>query len=347
MGVAHAQYSLTLNGHLGHLVAHRSTIEGLRNSSLTGIDLTLSHRTNGSKDWHHQYKFPETGIYVAWWNLGNPEKLGSAVSVIPFIDFKVTGSKKSALNVQCGWGAGFLEKKFDADKNYKNTAIGSRLNNAILLHPRYRFALFPSIDLSLGLSLTHYSNGSFEKPNLGLNIVALTLGITGKFGKDTITQKPLEIKPNNKSVEWILFGSIFTKEVAPADGDKYVAITLMSERIWRRSKNFSYGFGGDLFYDHSFIQDENYNQSNGYWNMIRSGIHGTTEMQIGKTYLTLAMGAYLYSGVIGESMYHRFGIRHRIKDNWLLCMHVKSHWAKADFMEIGIARSWNRTRPIK
>ncbi|MFZ9943646.1 MAG: acyloxyacyl hydrolase [Bacteroidia bacterium] len=342
-----AQYDLTLTGHRGHLLAHRPLVEGLRQDPVRGVDLSVSHRTRGQQDWHHAYNFPTIGLYAGFWNLGNREKLGSATALIPYIDFPLIGNGQSGLTLQFGWGMGFMEKKFDAENNYKNTAIGSRFNNALLLHPKYRFALMPSLDMSLGISLTHYSNGSYETPNLGINMASFTLGLTGKFYKDTIPSPQRQTIAREQTAEWLLFGSVFAKEVAPADGKKYGVATLMTERLWRRTPKISFGVGGDVFLNGALVRRDNYNADEGITELIRSGIHGTLGMHVGKTMLILSMGGYVYSGIVGESFYHRFGLRYRLSERWLACMHVKSHWGKADFMEFGVARSWKRSNTKK
>lgn len=332
------QTSISTSAHKGYLLAHRPMVEGLRQDRVRGFDLSISKGADGSKDWHHQYNFPEAGLYIGIWNLGNSEELGTGLSLIPYVDFPLVRRRNSAWMMKLGWGAGFIEKKFDAEDNYKNVAIGSRVNNAILLHPRYQFNLSKSMAIATGLSLTHYSNGSFETPNLGINMAALTLSLSLKLGSDSlISRKEIPVEKNR---QWQLFASGFVKEVAPADGSKYLVGTLMGEHMWRRSKKFSFGAGADVFLDKSLSEEDSFKESNGFLGYIRTGVHASTEMHVGHTALVLAMGGYLYSGVIGESFYHRFGIRQQVGERYLLCMHVKSHWGKADFMEFGVARVW-------
>lgn len=332
------QTSISATAHRGYLMAHRPMVEGLRQERVRGFDLSISRKTDGSKDWHHEYNFPEFGMYLGIWNLGNRDEIGTALSAIPYVDFPLARNRNSCWKLKFGWGASFIEKKFDAEENYKNVAVGSRLNNALLLHPQFQFNISKSVVMATGLSLTHYSNGSFESPNLGINIAATTLSLSVKLGSDSLlTRKEISFEKNR---QWQLFASAFAKEVAPADGDKYLVATLMAEHMWRKSEKISFGAGGDVFLDRSLSEEDNFKESNGFLGYIRSGIHASTEMHVGKTSLVLAMGGYLYSGVKGESFYHRFGIRQQLGERYLLCMHVKSHWGKADFMEFGVARVW-------
>jgi hypothetical protein len=332
--------------HRGYLVAHRPLVEGLRKDRVNGFDLSIGRQVSGKKSWHWDYGLPKAGIYFGAWNLGNNDYLGNAYSLVPYVDFKVHQWQGVRLGMKFGWGIGVAEKKFDAETNYKNVAIGSRVNNSILLHPTLGFSIAKKHEIKLGLSLTHYSNGSFETPNLGVNMASFTLGYA--FNKST---EPLptrtEMDAVEKGVNDFVFGSFFVKEVAPADGAKYGVASLFAERMWRTSNKFSFGGGIDLFYDKSLSQRFNYDESNGFLELIRSGIHAGTEMHLGNTALVLSIGSYVYSGVKSESVYHRFGIRQNINPNWTAGIHVKSHWGKADFMEIGIGRKFTKANHKK
>lgn len=325
--------------HRGYLVAHRPLVEGLRKDRVNGFDISVGKQVSGKKSWHWDYGLPKAGIYFGAWNLGNKDYLGNAYSLVPYVDFKVHEWKRIRLGMKFGWGIGVAEKKFDAETNYKNVAIGSRVNNAIVLHPALGFFVAKKHEIKVGLSLTHYSNGSFETPNLGINMAAITLGYA--FNKPDEALPP-RIQPDttDQGASNFLFGSFFVKEVAPADGSKYAVATLFAERMWRTSNKFSFGGGVDVFYDKSLSQRFNYEASNGLLELIRSGLHVGTEMHLGNTALVLSVGSYVYSGVKSESVYHRFGIRQKINSRWTACVHVKSHWGKADFMEIGIGRKF-------
>lgn len=339
---AHSQSSpnLGFNWHRGYLVAHRPLVEGLRLNRINGFDISIGKRVSGKQDWHWEYGMPNTGIYFGIWDLGNKHQLGYSYSVIPYVDFSIHEGRVARLGLKFGWGIGVVENKFDAETNYKNVAIGSRVNNSILLHPTVGIKIAHAHSIKFGLSLTHYSNGSFETPNLGINVASATLGYSFQFNQDTIARKePVELKRSRSD---FLFGSFFSKEVAPADGDKYAVATLFAERMWQTTNKFSFGGGIDIFFDKSLSQRSNYQEEDGVLGLIRAGVHGGTEMHLGNTSIVLGIGSYLYSGIRSESVYHRFGIRQKLNPRWSACLHVKSHWAKADFMEIGIGRTFNR-----
>lgn len=337
----YGQLSISANAHRGFLIAHRPIVEGLRNDKIRGYELSFSSRLSGKKQWHHDLNLPQWGVSSSFWNLGNKNTLGNAISVAPFIDFNLLKKRKLSINLKFGWGIGYIDKKFDADKNYKNVAIGSRINNSVTLYQSIVFKLAKNINVNLGISLSHYSNGSFEIPNLGINLVSLTTGVTLKFGTDSIYVPQIIDQPNRKRTSMIYCTS-FLKEVGRPDDRKYLASNMVFETMWRSGKANSIGLGIDIFYDQSLSKKRDLEDKNGVLDLMRSGIHGGAELHIGKTSIVLNMGAYFYSGIVGESVYHRLGIRQKLNEKWSLLMHVKSHWGKADCMELGIGKVLNK-----
>jgi hypothetical protein len=345
-GLAQPIYAIEGALHRGHMIVHRPLVDGLQSERIKGYEVSLYGRVSGKKQWHHDYKIPFGGIYAGWWNLGNKNTLGYSFSIVPFIDFKLSSGKKTSFNLKFGWGIGINEKKFDAENNYKNVVIGSKINNSILLHPTFSYRFTEKTCVKVGLSLFHLSNGSFENPNLGINLISFTTGLVFGFGNDTV-YAPFSQKEGEIKHEAFVYGSMFAKEIAPPDGKRYTTASLVFDHMWKTSRKMSFGGGVDVFYDKSLTQRSNYNEQDGILGIIRSGIHGGTEMRIGSTSIILNMGAYFYSGAGGESIFHRFGIRQKLKQKWALVLHVKSHWGKADHMEIGIGRSLSNRNRLK
>ena len=101
--------------HRGFLIAHRPLIVHLQKDNVNGFEASTTLQTNGSRAWHQIYGFPEMGLSLSMWELGNPEQLGKSVALIPFIDFPLVHGKKAAFHLKFGWGIGYVQKPFDSD----------------------------------------------------------------------------------------------------------------------------------------------------------------------------------------------------------------------------------------
>lgn len=343
--IAH-KYSVYGGYHRGFLIAHRPLVAPLQKDKINGIETALTHQTTGTRQWHHIYGFPEMGLSLSWWDLGNPEMLGSSIAVIPYLDFPVAGNKKLAFDLKFGWGAGYIQKGFHADDNHKNVAVGSKINFSLILQPHLKINISDRISFTGGLSLTHYSNGSVSTPNLGLNVASLTGGLSWRFEEEGyIMKKQLpEFRKNNRYTAFIALSS---KQIYPANGPSYLAGTISINRSWQVTHKSAFGTGADLFYDHSTYQKiENKGlRLNSSLEAFRGGVHGSYELVIADLSVIINMGGYLYSKISDGTFYHRFGMRYQFSERMFAGIHLKAHWGKADYIEWGIGtRFRNKTK---
>ena len=280
----------------------------------------------------------------ATWNTGNKEQLGRAWSVIPYVDFPLQRYHRSLFSLKFGWGIGYVEKTFDDETNYKNIAIGSHLNCALQLQPHYTFSVAKNITAGAGLNITHFSNGSVATPNLGINLLGLSLhaAYAPGFIKPSAKRTKIRFTPVTR---YTVFASASVKQTYPADGNYYAAFTISGNRAKQISEKIAWGFGADLFYDDATAkkileQDDEVLQHR--YESMRAGVHGSCELIVNRFTLSMSMGGYLYSKIKNDGMlYHRFGLRYQTGSNIFLCMNLKSHWAKADFIEWGIGYRFN------
>ncbi len=341
---ATGSWSVTGNYHHGFLIAHRPMVVSLQKGHLNALEFSILKTTSGSKAWHNIYNNPEIGISFSGWNTGNDEQLGNTYALIPFINFPLIKNNKHQFAIKFGWGVGYVEKTFDSDNNYKNIVIGSHLNCALQFQPNYSFNIGEQLMIGGGLNITHFSNGSAATPNLGINFASITAGARYRFAK-TASGSRANIPAFTKTTRITTFAAASFKETYPAEGNKYAAFTLSGSRFHQISPKIGLGYGVDLFYDGSAVkkQEQKGGTVKNDLDYFKSGVHAGCELAIADVTLLLNMGGYLFNRVTGDgTFYHRFGIRYQAGSNIFVCMNLKSHWAKADFIEWGIGYRINR-----
>jgi len=335
--IAH-RMAVNIGIHRGFLIAHRPLIIPLQQDHISGMEINLVLNPDGSKKWHREYGFPQLGLALSVFDLGNRNELGTSVAVIPYLDFPLLKGKNTNLDLKFGWGLGYVEKIFNADENYKNVAIGSHLNYALILQPRFKTRISEKFAVSAGLSLSHFSNGSIATPNLGLNLLSVTGGISYKFGVPVvINSNPFPVFTKSRNISFFIAAAM--KQVYPADGKNYYAFTFSANRSWQVSRKSAFGFGLDVFYDNSISQklEERNIELNNSLETLRPGLHGSYELVISDLSLIINMGGYMYSKLKNDgSLYHRIGLRYRVNEKVFALMQLKSHWGKADFIEWGV-----------
>ena len=323
--------------HLGAILPHRKVVNELVEGHAFAYEVSYYHSTYGGKDWQEVYNYPKLGISGLYMNFGNAEELGHGFGLLSFIELPMN-DKKINWRVKMGYGLGYIQKPFDRETNYKNIAIGSRLNALLYMSNMWHVNLNENLSTSLGVSLIHFSNGSYKKPNLGLNVATISAGFAYHFG--ALKEKQVS-EHNHRQHFWrkqVMLG-VGLKEIPPVEGPKYFVSSLSFNGLRSFSEKSSYGVGVDLFYNTALpdlmaIEDDSYNTKG--TDKLRFGIVGMYGLDFGRISLLLQMGAYVFNNYDEQGpIYHRVCTRYYVKENAFLNLSLKTHYAVADFIEVG------------
>jgi len=332
------EYSLGVKGlyHYGFIMPHKTFVSKLVTGHTHITEVSFYKMTNGNKSWQQVYKHPKIGISFMSLNLANKENLGASYGIFPFIEFPINTSKIKWL-VRAGYGIGYIENAFDRKENYKNLAIGSNLNALIYFNSQLEKRISKRVLTSFGLSLTHFSNGSYARPNLGINILSLNVGVSYSFG----TQKDLVLDEDyERDRKWnkYIVTNVGLKEIAPIGGPKYMVSSTSFNMLKVTSNKSSFGFGADLFYNPTLpilIARDSISTTN--FDSFRLGLTAIYALDIGKMSYQFQMGFYPYTKYKDRGyLYHRLVSRYELSDKLFINLGLKTHFAVADFIELGI-----------
>ena len=336
-------YSFGVKGtfHHGAILPHRKEVSEVIEGHTQGYEISFIKSTIGKKKWEQLYSYPQVGVSVLAMNLGNEKELGKGFGIFPFVELPIN-QRKINWRVKMGYGLGYIEKPFDAKNNFKNIVIGTHINALIYANSLWEIQILEGLKTSAGLSLIHYSNGSFSRPNLGINIFSINTGVTYEFGnKEFCVVGKHENRPHVWSKRMTIgFG---LKEIPPVEGPKYGVSTLSFNMMKVRAEKSSFGFGTDLFYNSSLSEltlRDSTGTSNGLDN-FRLGLIGMYSFDFGKVSISVGIGGYLFSNYKGNGMiYNKLETRYLISEKLFLRAAMKTHIAVADFVEYGIGYSF-------
>ena len=338
-GFTQKEPSVSLKGtyHTGAILPHRKEVNEIVEGKTQVYELSFYKLTTGKKQWQQLYNYPKLGISTLAINLGNERELGMGYGVFPFVEIPLN-KRKINWRLKMGYGLGYIEKPFDKKTNYKNIAIGSHYNALIYANMLWSIKLNDAFNTSAGLSIIHFSNGSFSRPNLGINIVSLNTGLSYNFGKRNEKNVfDIEERPHKWTKKIMI--SFGVKEIPPVEGPKYFVSTCSFNLIKTRAQKSSYGFGADLFYNTSLsdlIAQDSTNSTNGL-DDFRLGLSGIYSFDFGKISLLLEVGGYVFSKYKKNGpVYNRIGTRFNVSDKLFLAIGIKTHIVVADFAEFGI-----------
>lgn len=330
-------FTISAQVHYGFLMIHRPSMIGLVTGHTVGGEIDVTKVANGHTVFERAYHYPEVGLAYCYFALGNPDVVGNAQAIYPFVNFPLARSKKLQLGLRIGGGIGYINKVFNAHENFKNNAISSHINGVMSLRFCLDYKLNIKSKLSFGLGLTHWSNGSTVVPNLGINVNTVCLSYQHFFGKESKYNR--DSLPLFKST-WknSFFIAAFHKQIVPAGGSSFLVGTIYGNRSYQFNRKSSLGYGVDLFYNKAIIESlKRQDLAPTAIDAWRAGIHLSYMLSMGDCAITIENGVYVYGKLDGDTwLYTRLGVRQKLSKHFFACVNLKTHYAKADFFEFGV-----------
>jgi len=326
------------NAHYGFIWAHHPEIQYVIQGHIPAFEINIAKPTYGDKIWQQRYHYPDMGICFLHVDLGNPAILGNADAISGYMNFPLVSERKFNLNFRVGAGIAYLTKKFDRLDDHKNMVIGSHIDGTANLRLNTKIHLSDHLIMEAGLGMTHFSNGAFALPNLGLNIPTVNLGasyILGKKHEKIVTDTIISI---NKKMEYLVYVTGGVTEINPPGSNKYFAYTFSFVAGKRLTYMSRFNLGLDFFYNPANIKNlkqDTITLSNNLQN-VQVGIKLGYELVISRLSIPIEMGTFLYTKYTGSGyLYHRLGLRYRITEHIIANVTLKTFWAKADYIEWG------------
>lgn len=222
----------------------------------------------------------------------------------------------------------WVEKTFDLKNNYQSLAIGSHLNANVVLRFEKDFIINKKQYLYAGFGLDHISNAAFKMPNLGLNFISLRLGYNFCTESNKIDTIFDEIKYKSNLNFQINFASGI-KENNDFLQKKYIIHEFSTQLGYRKGDKSNIISGLDFLYNPSVEFFTN--------KKIQLGSYVGHLLHLDKLKIGVIMGAYIFNKKFkNENLYHKIFVEYDFNNKINGRLTLKSHWAKADFLGIGI-----------
>ena len=319
----------------GFIIAHSPFMRHLAVSHPTGAELNLQKQTNGSKAWHQLYKFPTVGYSLVYFDFHNP-RLGQSVALTTYVNKTIQKSRNGRLNYRLGVGLAYLSRIYDQETNFKNSVASSFLNAALQTRFEYEYRLSGKVFGLIGLGLNHYSNGATSKPNLGINIPTLSLGLNYHTVPEPVfTQQPLP----EFSGKWFATASTTMgwRQISALIPEKFLvqSFTLTANKPLNRKSHLVLGLEG--FYDRSLkVQQQTDTTLIGkpFPDTKKAGLLVGHDLWLGDLALELQLGYYIYRPYKAATPYYeRLGLKYNISRHLFAALNLKVHAFAADVVE--------------
>lgn len=331
--------------HKGFILQHRDNYEPLIRDHISGLSLKFEFQTNGANDWEALYQYPQIGVGFDYYNLGNLQELGEAYHIYPYLNMYLKKRSKFAWKVQMGGGISYLTKRWDKRDNFKNKLISSALNASAVFGTDLEVKVAPHLNWSVGIKFTHFSNGAYRYPNLGVNLLDVNTGLSYRLVDHVQSERRNAfVDTSDWSMEALL--TVFRKGESP--GIKKLYAVWNGRLTFNRRANEKLFFQGgiDLFYDtwmeyYYLTEHIDYKAGRDY---ISSGLFVGTGLSFGRFRGIFSVGAYTYGKELPNgTIYNRLIAQYNFSQKWFGNFSIKAHYFKADYFELGVGyRLWEK-----
>lgn len=329
---------IEVNTGYGFIAKHRPIVDYFITGHVPTLNISVGKIMNGNKLWHQKYGNPEIGVGLYYANFNN-KYLGDSYALYGYSKIPITNrTSKAFLYFDLGLGLAYITKHFSINENYYNIVIGSHFNAYLRVGLLANIRITDKFSIITGLSLNHSSNSKTQTPNLGINVISYNLGLNYKLYNtnfntidniidcDCYNSYYLTISAGNKAVP--------NPQVAA-----YFAGSLVFDYVKNISFKSGFGAGADVFYDTSYEytykkDSVNYNTTTDF---MQAGLHATYILKFNKIWFNLNLGYYVYDKLrINGDIYSRISMRAFIYKNIYASVGMKTHFAKADLLELGL-----------
>ena len=314
-----------------------------------GVDVNWEWHTYGRKEWEQRLGYPRLGLAFMYINYGIDSIYGHCFGLYPNLTLPLYTGKKLEWTLRIGDGIGYVTQTYSRKNPVDtiNVAIGSHFNDLLMLMTDIRYRINPHWDMQLGANITHISNGSFRKPNLGVNMAGGHIGIS----YFPITSKPVRITKDlqplkNRYLFQFRGGMSLVSSYTPGGPlyPVYVATAYVSRRWHSSNKVFAgldYSYHDNIY---AFLRNNELETGVEGKHSYKSAIIAGNEFMIGRVAVTLQAGiyikqAYIYTAdvyeKVGGSYYFVLKERGPIKELFLFTF-LKTHLSVAEFGEMGL-----------
>jgi hypothetical protein len=208
------------------------------------------------------------------------------------------------------------------------------------LRLEYDYALTPHLGVLLGAALNHYSNGATTKPNFGINLPSVVVGLNYHQQRPAPTVAYLAPEPADVGHNFLLAStSLGYKQLDVGTYTKYLvnSVTVAAGRRINRKSNLVVGVEG--FYDRSLLaeQKDTARNTDKLTDVKKAGFFLGHELLFGRLAFISHLGFYVYNPYKSTSFYYeRLGLKYQFTDVVFGAIDLKVHGGTADVIEFKV-----------
>jgi hypothetical protein len=273
---------------------------------------------------------------------------GKNFALYPCLELPLIKSNRLDWTVRLGNGIAYVTKHYKRKHpDSLNTAISNSINDFVIARSDLRYHINEHWDVQAGVNVTHISNASYRKPNLGINMWGIHMGLR---------YFPVTSKPNRALFPWqpkngrwlaqLRVGMSMVSAQAPLGPlyPVYIVSAFGSRRWVGKNKFFAgidYSYHGDI---NAYLRDNKLETGHEASRSYKSALFVGNEFLMGRVGIVLQAGAYIKQAYIRrDAIYQKAGLNYYLVQKekgavkeCFLSVFLKTHRTVAEFGELGV-----------
>ena len=225
-------------------------------ASPAGVHLGFELPSTRIRPWQQYLCDPTVGIGVSWLDFGH-DMLGMGVAVYPYILLDAINTPYFQMRFKVAGGVGFVTEHWytqedqDPDHYYEptvNTIFGCTLNAYLNAAVNLNVPITRYLALGGEFGFFHMSNGRTCMPNIGVNALYGSLGVTATFNSD-VEKKPMKFPDQPYGWALNITGAAGAQKPGIEDKGRYLISSLHAGAVYHVNNWYGVGLGLDMFYN--------------------------------------------------------------------------------------------------
>lgn len=311
-----------------------------------GFIAAYSIKNTADKDWLKYYNYPDFGFSALYQNT-NSTILGEMYGLYTHYNFYLNNrNSKNKFQFRTAFGLGYISNPYHKVNNPFNYSLSTKFAGSAYFKLNYQREFFKGkLGFQTGLTIIHFSNAAFKNHNLGLNTIAINLGLNYNLNNKNYTFTKKERTPKVKEkIKYNLLFRTGINESKIADSGQYpfyVGTIQVEKKINFKS---TLNTGVDFFkadFLNKYLQQEKELETgipdNTNYKTNRIGIFVGHELYINHFSMVSQIGFNVYyPNKYVSRVYERFGFKTHLNKHIFTELTLKLNLFRAEGLEFGL-----------
>ena len=221
-----------------------------------GVHLGFEFPSQMQRPWQQYLGRATVGAGLTWIDLGH-KMLGHSIAIYPYILLDAIDTHYFQMRFKVAGGMGFVTEHWytqedqDPDHYYEptvNTIFGCTLNAYLNAGINFNVPVTDQFALGAEFGYFHMSNGRTCMPNIGVNALYGSLGVTATLNSQ---HKKTPLKFPGQPYGWALniTGSAGAQKAAIRDDNRFLISSFHAGGVYHVNNWYGIGLGLDVFYN--------------------------------------------------------------------------------------------------